>query len=80
MDESPHKMMTCRKCQKTIVVDDPVKKWGLIKLILDQVVSFVLNYVHCLLQVISFCMLLFNKEFATLDYCCYFMDLLLYIS
>ncbi len=29
------------------------------------VVFFVLNYVHCLLQVISFYMLFFNKEFVS---------------
>jgi hypothetical protein len=62
-----------------IVVDDCVKQWGLIKLI-HIVVFFALNYVHCLLQVISFCMLLFNKEFAAIDCWCYFMDLLVYSS
>jgi len=49
---------------KKFLVDDHVKQWGLIKLI-HIVVFFVLNYVHCLLQVISFVVLLFNNEFAT---------------
>jgi hypothetical protein len=76
MDERPQRMMTCRKCPKNLWL---MIMWNIIKLI-NSLVFFVLNYVHCLLQVISFCMLLFNKEFATIDCWCYFMDSLVYTS
>jgi hypothetical protein len=71
-------MMTSRKCHKYQLVGDILKQRGLIELI-HVVVSFV-NCVHCLLQVISFCMF-FKREFAIGKCCCrYFMDLLVYIS
>ncbi len=62
---------------KVSMVGEILKQRGLVECI-RVIVSFD-NCVHCLLQVISFCMF-FKREFVIAKCCCYFTDLLVYIS